>query len=85
MGYRHFLWSPPIWVWEIAHIMGQNGGKIGLRGKNPVILSNIFQPGDIMRFIDVSQIYDNGTAKLTKATTGGAVSQTWNIRNLRPL
>ena len=54
MGYRHFLWSPPIWVWEIAHIMGQNGGKIGLRGKNPVILSNIFQPGDIMRFIDAA-------------------------------
>ena len=33
----------------------------------------------------VSRVYDNGTAKLTKATTGGAVSQTWNIRNLRPL
>ena len=33
----------------------------------------------------VSQVYDNGTAKLTKATTRGAVSQTWNIRNLRPL
>ena len=33
----------------------------------------------------VSQVYDNGTAKLTKATTRGAVSQTWNIRKLRPV
>ena len=33
----------------------------------------------------VSQVCDNGTAKLTKATARGAVSQTWNIRNLRPL
>ena len=39
---------------DFTAIMGQNGGKIGLRGKNPVTLSNIFQAGDIMRFIDVS-------------------------------
>ena len=33
----------------------------------------------------VSQVHDNDTAKLTKATTRGAVSQTWNIRKLRPV
>ena len=32
----------------------------------------------------VSQVNANGTVKLTKATTNGAVSQTWNIRNIEP-
>ena len=32
----------------------------------------------------VTQVNDNGTVKLTKATTNGAVSQTWNIRNIEP-
>ena len=32
----------------------------------------------------VSQVNDNGTVKLTKAANGGAVTQTWNIRNLDP-
>ena len=32
----------------------------------------------------VSHVYDNGTVKLTRATTKGAVSQTWNIRNIEP-
>ena len=32
----------------------------------------------------VSRVYDNGTVKLTKATTNGAVSQTWNVRNIEP-
>ena len=34
----------------------------------------------------VSQVYDNGTLQLTKAapTAGGAVSQTWNIRQVKP-
>ena len=33
----------------------------------------------------VTQINDNGTVQLTKAATnGGAVSQTWNIRNIYP-
>ena len=32
----------------------------------------------------VSQVNDNGTVKLTKATAKGAVSQTWNIRLLEP-
>ena len=33
----------------------------------------------------VTQVNDNGTAKLTKtAANGGAVSQTWNIRNVTP-
>ena len=27
---------------------------------------------------------DNGTVQLTRATTGGAVTQTWNIRNVDP-
>ncbi len=32
----------------------------------------------------VSQVNDNGTVKLTKATKHGAVSQTWNIRSIEP-
>jgi len=32
----------------------------------------------------VSQVNDNGTVQLTRATTRGAVSQTWNIRNVDP-
>ena len=32
----------------------------------------------------VSRLFDNGTVQLTKATNGGAVSQTWNIRLLKP-
>ena len=32
----------------------------------------------------VTQVNDNGTVKLTKATNNGAVSQTWNIRNIEP-
>ena len=32
----------------------------------------------------VTQVNDNGTVQLTKATTRGAVSQTWNIRNVDP-
>ena len=34
----------------------------------------------------VTQVYNNGTVQLTKAAeNGGAVTQTWNIRNLEPL
>ena len=33
----------------------------------------------------ITQVNDNGTVKLVKvAETGGAVHQTWNIRNLNP-
>ena len=32
----------------------------------------------------VTKVNDNGTVKLTKATNNGAVSQTWNIRNIEP-
>ena len=32
----------------------------------------------------VSQVHDNGTVKLTKATANGAVSQAWNIRQIKP-
>ena len=32
----------------------------------------------------VSQVNDNGTVKLTRATANGAMVQTWNIRNLDP-
>jgi hypothetical protein len=32
----------------------------------------------------LTQINDNGTVKLTKAAPGGAVTTTWNIRNLTP-
>ena len=31
----------------------------------------------------VTQVYDNGTVQLSKATNGGAVLQTWNIHNVR--
>jgi NADH:ubiquinone oxidoreductase subunit len=33
----------------------------------------------------VTQVYDNGTVKLSRATpAGGAVYETWNIRNVDP-
>jgi len=34
----------------------------------------------------ITQVYDNGTVKLVKVAdnNGGAVSQTWNIRNIEP-
>jgi transposase InsO family protein len=32
----------------------------------------------------VTQVYDNGTVQLSKATNGGAVLQTWNICNIVP-
>ena len=33
----------------------------------------------------INRVYDNGTVKLTKATpAGGAVFETWNIRNIDP-
>jgi hypothetical protein len=32
----------------------------------------------------VTQVYDNGTVQLSKATNGGAVLTTWNIRNVKP-
>ena len=30
----------------------------------------------------ITDVNDNGTVRLSKATNGGAVYQTWNIRNL---
>jgi hypothetical protein len=32
----------------------------------------------------VTRVFDNGTAQLSKATTRGAVLQTWNIRQMKP-
>jgi hypothetical protein len=32
----------------------------------------------------VNQVYDNGTVQLSKASNGGAVLTTWNIRNVKP-
>jgi len=34
----------------------------------------------------IAQVHDNGTVKLVKVAEnkGGAVSQTWNIRNVEP-
>ena len=32
----------------------------------------------------VTQVNDNGTVQLSKATRRGAVLQTWNIRNVKP-
>ena len=32
----------------------------------------------------VTRVNENGTVELTKATNNGAVSQTWNIRNVEP-
>ena len=34
--------------------------------------------------LTVTQVNDNGTVQLSKATNGGAVLQTWNIRNVKP-
>ena len=33
----------------------------------------------------VDRVYDNGTLGLARATTAGAVYQTWNIRNVDPI
>ena len=33
---------------------------------------------------DVTGVNDNGTVTLTQVTNGGAVSQTWNIRQIEP-
>ena len=33
---------------------------------------------------DVTAVNDNGTVTLTQVTNGGAVSQTWNIRQIEP-
>ena len=34
---------------------------------------------------NITNVYDNGTVKLSKeATNGGAVFETWNIRNIDP-
>ena len=32
----------------------------------------------------ITDVNDNGTVRLSKAANGGAVYQTWNIRNLDP-
>jgi len=32
----------------------------------------------------VTKVNDNGTVQLSKATNGGAVLTTWNIRNVKP-
>jgi hypothetical protein len=32
----------------------------------------------------VTQVYDNGTVQLSKATNGGAVLEKWNIHNIVP-
>jgi len=50
-------------------------GKGHKHGSNPYL--------DPMR---ITQVYDNGTVKLVKVAdnNGGAVSQTWNIRNIEP-
>ena len=33
----------------------------------------------------VTQVNNNGTVKLSKTTTNGAVYETWDIRNLDPV
>jgi len=60
-----------------SHIGDVVVGKAGAgrkHGSNPHL--------DPMR---ITQVNDNGTVKLIKvANNGGAVSQTWNIRNIEP-
>jgi len=60
---------------NVGNVVAVKAGKGRKHGSNPHL--------DPMR---ITQVYDNGTVKLVKVTdnNGGAVSQTWNIRNIEP-
>jgi len=60
---------------NVGDVVGVKAGKGRKHGSNPYL--------DPMR---ITQACDNGTVKLVKVAdnNGGAVSQTWNIRNIEP-
>jgi len=62
-------------TYTMGDVVVVKAGKGRKHGSNPHL--------DPMR---ITQVYDNGTVKLVKVTNnnGGAVSQTWNIRNIEP-
>jgi len=62
-------------TYNVGDVVVVKAGKGRKHGSNPHL--------DPMR---ITQVYDNGTVKLVKVTdnNGGAVSQTWNIRNIEP-
>jgi len=62
-------------TYNVGDVVVVKAGKGRKHGSNPYL--------DPMR---ITQAYDNGTVKLVKVAdnNGGAVSQTWNIRNIEP-
>jgi len=60
---------------NVGDVVVVKAGKGRKHGSNPYL--------DPMR---ITQVYDNSTVKLVKVADnkGGAVSQTWNIRNIEP-
>jgi len=62
-------------AYNVGDVVAIKAGKGRKHGSNPYL--------DPMR---ITQVYDNGTVKLVKVAdnNGGAVSQTWNIRNIEP-
>jgi len=62
-------------TYNVGDVVVVKAGKGRKHGSNPYL--------DPMR---ITQVYDNGTVKLIKVAdnNGGAVSQTWNIRNIEP-
>jgi len=61
--------------YNVGDVAVVKAGPERKHGSNPYL--------DPMR---ITQVYDNGTVKLVKVAdnNGGAVSQTWNIRNVEP-
>ena len=86
--------------WQYIKERKQHRIQQNNKRENAARLPHTYQPGDrVMIKQDpnrkfgspshtgphtVTQVYDNGTVKLSKATTSGAVFETWNIRNLVP-
>jgi len=62
-------------AYNVGDVVVVKAGKGRKHGSNPYL--------EPMR---ITQAHDNGTVKLVKVTdnNGGAVSQTWNIRNIEP-
>ena len=60
--------------YKVGDIVVVKAGKTRKHGSNPYLGPQ-----------RITQVYDNGTVKLVKvANNGGAVSQTWNIRQIEP-
>jgi len=62
-------------MYNVGDVVAVKAGAGRKNGSNPYL--------DPMR---ITQVNDNGTVKLIKVANnnGGAVSQTWNIRNIEP-